>query len=129
MCTSWWSQRWTWRFTLELTITNHQKCIKRWQKWRTWRLDDALDGALEGTIVIEIENSIEGASESTPKGLLWDLFKDDQEGQFQVEIKGVIEVKNELHLKMRMMVHLLRHFSVQNDSINRQTWGDTLCCI
>ena len=40
----------------------------------------ALDGVLEGTFVGE------GSSEGTPKGLLWDLYKDAQEGTFEVEV-------------------------------------------
>ena len=35
--------------------------------------DAALDGALEGAFVIPTEDTTEGLSESTPKGLLWDL--------------------------------------------------------
>ena len=75
------------------------------------------DDALEGAFVNAIEQSAEDSSESTAKGLLQDLYKDAQEGAFQVKIKGVLEVTAELHLKMLMVVHLLMHKIAQNDSI------------
>ena len=41
-----------------------------------------------------------------------------QEGAFEVEIKGTLEVTIELHLKMRMVVHLLGHKGAQNEGTN-----------
>ena len=50
------------------------------------------------------------------KGELRNLYKDSQEGTFEVEIKGAFDVTIELHLKMHMVVHLLVNMSAQNDS-------------
>ena len=53
---------------------------------------------------------------SAPKGVLWDLYKDTQEGAFQegsfeAEIKRALEVAIELD----MMMHLLWCKGAQND--------------
>ena len=86
----------------------------------TLHVDGALwhciDGALKCAFVSTIEDATESLSESTPKGVLWGLFEDAKQGAF------------ELHLKMCVVVHLLGHMSAQNDSIERWTWGSTLCC-
>ena len=64
-------------------------------------------------------DTTEGSSERTPKFVLRDLYKDAQEGAFEVKINGELEVTMELHLKMHMGVHLLGYRSSQNDSIKR----------
>ena len=75
-----------------------------------------------------VQDATEDLSESKPKGVLWDLCKDAQEGGFEVKIKGALEVTIKLHLQMSMVVHLLGKRSAQNDSTNRWAWGGTLCC-
>ena len=62
------------------------------------------------------EETTEGSSEGIPKGVLWDLYKDTQEGAFQegsfeAEIKRALEVAIELD----MMMHLLWCKGAQND--------------
>ena len=79
--------------------------------------DVALDGALEGVFVTAIEDATESSSESTPKGVLQDLYKDTQEGAFEVETKGALEVTVELYLKMHIVVQLLGRKNTQDDSI------------
>ena len=51
------------------------------------------------------------------------LYKDAQEGAFEAEIKGALEVTIEFHLKMPMVVHLFGHRSTKNDSINGEIEG------
>ena len=87
-----------------------------------------LDGALEGAFVIAIEDATEASCEGAPKGVLWDLYKDAQEGAFEVETTGALEVTIELHLKMSTVVFLLGHRSAKNDSVKMWTWGGTLYC-
>ena len=74
------------------------------------------------------EDATEDSSEGTPKRVPWDLCKDAQEGAFEVEIKGLLEVTIKLHLKIRMVVDLSDHRSAQNSSIKRWIWGVALCC-
>ena len=119
--TSWLSQCCSWSCTLEFILKSHWRCITKWQK-------DVFDIALEGVFVSAIVDTTEGSSESTPKFVLRDLYKDAQEGAFEVKINGELEVTMELHLKMHMGVHLLGYRSSQNDSIKRWTWGGNLCC-
>ena len=52
---------------------------------------------LEGAFVSAIEDTTEGSSEGTPEVAPWDLYTDTQEGAIEVEIKGAVEVKIELH--------------------------------
>ena len=75
-----------------------------------------------------IENATEGSSEGTPKVVIWDLYKDAQEGAFEVQIKRAFRVRIELRLKMHMVIHLSGHKSAQNDSVKKWTWVDTLYC-
>ena len=46
----------------------------------------------------------------------WGLYKDAQEGAFEVENKEALEVTIEFHLKMHMVVHLLGHRNAKSDS-------------
>ena len=46
----------------------------------------------------------------------WGLYKDAQERAFEVDNKGALKVTFELHLKMRMVVHLLGHRNAKSDS-------------
>ena len=52
--------------------------------------------------------------EDISKGVLKGLYKDAQEGAFEVKIKGKLEVTIEFHLKMCIVVHLLWHRISQN---------------
>ena len=48
---------------------------------------------------------------------------------FQVDVKGALQVIIELHLKMRVVMHLLKQKSAQNDSIKgelEKTFYNTL---
>ena len=67
-------------------------------------MDVTPDGALEGAFVSAIEDANEGSSEGSPKVVPGDLYTGAEEGAFEVEITGALEVTIDLHLKMRMVV-------------------------
>ena len=93
----------TWWYALALALKSHWRCIRRWRKDAFYV---AFDGALQCAFAIAIEDATEVLSEGTPKGVPWDLYKDAQERAFEVEVKGAFEVTIEVHLKIRMVVHL-----------------------
>ena len=63
---------------------------------------------LKEHLLVRIKYVTEDSSQGLPKGLFWGLHKDAQEGAFEIEIEGVLEETKELHLKMCMVVHLLK---------------------
>ena len=58
-------------------------------------------------------DATKGSSEGTPKGVTWDLYKDAQEGVFQVEMKVELGVTIELYLKICIIVHLFERKGVK----------------
>ena len=52
----------------------------------------------------------------TPNYALSNLHKDEQEGAFEFELKGALEVSLELHLWSYLFVHLLIQKVSQNNS-------------
>ena len=62
-----------------------------------------LDGTLKYEHVSAVEGALDSSFDCTPT--------------FEVKIKGALEVKIELHLKIYIVVHLLMQKSAQNDLI------------
>ena len=67
--------------------------------------------------------AILGVPESSPKSKLRDLHKNAQKVAFEVELNSALGVTIELHLKISMLMHLLKHKSARNNSTKTELQG------
>ena len=65
-------------------------------------------------LTVQLKGAPEGAFDIAPQDALSDYYKDAQEGVFEFELKGALEVALELHLWLDLLIQSLMHKCVQN---------------
>ena len=93
------------------TLKCHWRCIRRWQKGCIWRCTWWCTWGCICLCNWVRHWGLTWRCNGTPNGVLLDLYKDAQEGTFEVETKGALDVTIQVH-----------------DSIKSLIWEDTLCC-
>ena len=74
-------------------------------------------------LLVQSKGEPEGTFNIAPKDALSDYYKDAQEGVFEFEQKGALEVALELYLWLDLLIQSLIHKCVQNGSSNGRPYA------